>query len=173
MKIRQGFVSNSSSSNFILAFNEKPKSVDELKNLLFGDKETFGYRDFAVPTIDIAEAVYDQLNKPLNLDEILHELSSGWLDGVTVDRWDDPNLPEMWIKDQNGKEIYNPEYDDYMDHVKEKELVNALEYFNKWKCPDNQIYFCVSFGDENGKFDSLCEHGGIFDNIHNIQINHH
>lgn len=33
MKIRQGFVSNSSSSNFILAFDKKPNSVEELQKI--------------------------------------------------------------------------------------------------------------------------------------------
>lgn len=38
MKIRSGFVSNSSSNSFIVIFPTEPKSVDDVKNFLF-DKE--------------------------------------------------------------------------------------------------------------------------------------
>jgi hypothetical protein len=43
MKIRIGFVSNSSSSSFIVAFRNKPKTVEEIKKLMFGDRRTFPY----------------------------------------------------------------------------------------------------------------------------------
>ena len=38
MKIRNGFVSNSSSSSFIVAFKKVPKSVAEMQKMLFGDE---------------------------------------------------------------------------------------------------------------------------------------
>ncbi|KKK77527.1 hypothetical protein LCGC14_2852710, partial [marine sediment metagenome] len=42
MKIRQGFISNSSSSSFIVAFPKIPKNQNELQTMLFGDKESYG-----------------------------------------------------------------------------------------------------------------------------------
>ena len=42
MKIRNGFVSNSSSSSFVVAFDKKPETVEELKKLLFGEEEVYG-----------------------------------------------------------------------------------------------------------------------------------
>jgi len=178
MKIRHGFVSNSSSSNFILAFDKKPKSAKELRRWMFGDQKEFAYNPYGnehttATTEEIANAVFNQLDKPLTLDEILHEFTCGWLDGVHIDDWNDSNVPEMWIKDKNGKDVYNPAYDEYADAKAEKENIRALEYFNNWKCPDDQMFFCVSFGDDDGPFGGLCEHGGIFDNIHHVQISHH
>lgn len=39
MKTRSGFVSNSSSSSFIVVFPHKPATVDELRNMIFGDRD--------------------------------------------------------------------------------------------------------------------------------------
>ena len=39
MKKRLGFVSNSSSSSFIITFDKVPETVEELKELLFEDQE--------------------------------------------------------------------------------------------------------------------------------------
>ena len=41
MKIRNGFVSNSSSSSFIVAFPEKPKSAEHVRKMMFGDETDF------------------------------------------------------------------------------------------------------------------------------------
>jgi len=178
MKIRNGFVSNSSSSNFILAFDKKPESVGELKELMFDRVETWddpsAYDPFSAPTLDIAKAVFEQLDEQLPLDKILDEFRSGHLDGVTIDTFNDPNAPETYVKDENGKEVFNrEEYERYHDDIREKEIVRALEYFNRWKCPDDQVFYRVTFADEDGPFGSLCEHGEIFDKIHHVQISHH
>jgi hypothetical protein len=52
MKIRNGFVSNSSSSSFVLVFDKKPKSVDEVQTILFGDKKTITMYDQTITTKD-------------------------------------------------------------------------------------------------------------------------
>ena len=41
MKIRNGFVSNSSSSSFVVAFPKMPKDVQELKQILFWDQQSY------------------------------------------------------------------------------------------------------------------------------------
>jgi len=47
MKIRAGFVSNSSSSSFIVGLPQIPKSVEEMAEMIFGDKKTFKYEYIA------------------------------------------------------------------------------------------------------------------------------
>jgi len=173
MKIRQGFVSNSSSSNFVLAFKKKPESIDELKKLMFGDLDIFHYDNETATTHQIAEAVFRQLGDELSLDMIIEEFTSGWLEGINDDFDSLNNMPEMFIEDENGNNQYNPEYERYAEAKREKTIIRALEFFNNWKCPDDQKFFVVEFADDDGSFGGLCEHGGIFNKIHHVQISHH
>jgi len=174
MKTRMGFVSNSSSSSFVLAFHEKPESAKQLKSWMFGDDPPteIGCYDYKADTDKVAKAVFEQLGEQLDLDGILGELTTGWLEGVNRN-WNDPNAPEVWIKDENGKDIFNPAYEEWSEEEGKREVLRALEYFSKWKCPDDQVFFKVEFGDENGPFEAVCEHGDIFENIHHIRVSHH
>lgn len=67
MKIRNGFVSNSSSSSFIVAFPNKPKTIDEMANILFGKTDGVfdneGYDDVRYTYMEIAEEVLSNLKK--------------------------------------------------------------------------------------------------------------
>ena len=101
------------------------------------------------------------LKTKTNFDDILIELMglySVW------DEWDNVGFFMSWG---------TPEYGEYIKAAEERAIIRALEYFNKWKCPNDQVFFCVSFGDDDGVFGSLCEHGGIFKNVHHVQISHH
>lgn len=56
MKIRQGFVSNSSSSSFVVGFYRKPKDVAELQQLLFQEDQIYPhpYDDEGIPVEKVA-----------------------------------------------------------------------------------------------------------------------
>ena len=59
MKQRNGFVSNSSSSSFVIALDKDPTkmNVEELRKLLFGEQELFAKYDYAFTTQELAETV--------------------------------------------------------------------------------------------------------------------
>ena len=76
MKLRNGFVSNSSSSSFIVTFTEKPKTKEEVFKLLFNSQDGhIDYYDIDKMQFDkIAEIVFDDLqNKKLATLEDLTE----------------------------------------------------------------------------------------------------
>ena len=59
-KIRLGFVSNSSSSSFIVAFNREPESAEDVASQMFGDISTLEhpYYDDIYNALDVAKTVF-------------------------------------------------------------------------------------------------------------------
>jgi hypothetical protein len=67
MKIRMGFVANSSSSSFIVAFDRELSEItrDEFQRMLFGDKQYVcdPYHNYNWPTYPLASEIYYSLLK--------------------------------------------------------------------------------------------------------------
>lgn len=96
MKIRTGFVSNSSSSSFLIGFYKKPNTVTELYNELYLTSDEYITCSFCdndeyppVSTKVATEKIFDQIatQHPLTDEEILNEMQSGFISGV-VDYFD-------------------------------------------------------------------------------------
>ena len=79
MKIRNGFVSNSSSSSFVVAFPRKPKSEKDVLDFMFGGKEggigSVCYND-GLSYRQVSERVYRDIEKRTTLNELIEELLS-------------------------------------------------------------------------------------------------
>jgi hypothetical protein len=111
MKKRNGFVSNSSSSSFIVAFSKTPESVDELQKMLFDDKLEYPYPypdlidsmddkykpPLSWPTKDIAHDVWNSLHhkQPLTNHQVLDEIISGYFEGYPEHQYDDQGSYQM------------------------------------------------------------------------------
>jgi hypothetical protein len=98
MKIRNGFVSNSSSSSFVVAFPKKPETIEELKHMMFGNVSS-GYiecYDDSISEMDCTETVFgDLVEHSLTRDEIIEELSGSFhLDGIKEDDITNSELKE-------------------------------------------------------------------------------
>ena len=76
MKTRTGFVSNSSSSSFIIGLSNKPSCVEDVHKELFDTDEVRELEalydgDDTYTTLDVAQQVYEDVSnqKPTNLDK--------------------------------------------------------------------------------------------------------
>ena len=116
MKIRNGFVSNSSSSSFILMFREIPTDIDELKSLMFDDSDEFVYDDNYDNTYSkrqICESVLSDMESTNynsnNIIELIEE---------EVGKFNEYNIRE-WEKIVSP--YYSSEYNDIKDKIIECE----------------------------------------------------
>lgn len=112
MKIRSGFVSNSSSSSFIVGFRRKPKTVEELHELLFLGKpmeETMSYYNGDVFGLgQISNRIFKDVKKKAKKSEIIEEFESLM---HYSDEFDSKELNEI-------KQQYDELYNDHEDKKK-------------------------------------------------------
>ena len=95
MKLRMGFVSNSSSSSFLARFDTVPQTEDELRLLMFGDEEYICWPSNEKPLI--------KYSTKLMAGFLLHEM-----DPIEEEYYDDYMDPEDWevIQEKGGTPIY-------------------------------------------------------------------
>ena len=154
MKIRHGFVSNSSSSSFVVAFNHVPETTSELQKLLFGIRDFINIYGEDVSTYTIAATVMEDLKKqkPVSEKKIISEVQSGWF----------PGHPDY---DFTGEER-----EDYWKECNDKGEKLAKRFVKTYK---DSKFFIFEYSDNRGVLETAMEHGDIFSNLPNIRISHH
>jgi len=172
MKKRKGFISNSSSSSFILALDKKPESMEEMKEILFGTEEIyedpyyepncayFSKRASGYPTSQVAQTVYDDLKdqQPMTKDSVSEEMSYGWLEGS-------PDYDSF--RDTNKE--HGVDWDAYQKASKEFRDKSADDLITEAK---GKVLFVVEYSDDCS-YGSALEHGPLFDNIDAYRISKH
>ncbi|GAG16925.1 unnamed protein product [marine sediment metagenome] len=171
MKIRKGFVSNSSSSSFVVAFPEKPTDIVHVKRMMFGADKKFpnpypGLRDGCPEEYDtmmIATTVFNDLKEqtPNDMENII-DGCEGWLEGapdrdITIDYQSEPEKwREEWDKYEKEIDAYTKDYAENFMKVRKKMFVYTFEY-----------------SDNDGDYSCTLEHGGIFDKLDHVRVSRH
>lgn len=180
MKIRNGFVSNSSSSSFIVSFKTIPNNVTELKKILFGDKKTVFNEvyDHEQSTFELSKIIFHDM-QPKNqkkLKEMFDFVADSYFERCerkVYDKYgydsdvDFPSIipPETMLKiDQEIK-----------DKIK-KYSENKLKWFNN-QYPG--ILFIFEYGNDacfpirHSKIRSEMEYIDLFNNLPHLKQDNH
>jgi len=99
MKIRNGFVSNSSSSSFVVAFPSKPKNDKQVMEFMFGNKIVGGISIYDCDTVSysfIAHRVFEDIKKRATINDIVNVFENRYhyhVDCINV-FWDKKQIDE-------------------------------------------------------------------------------
>jgi len=169
MKTRNGFVSNSSSSSFIVAFDKVPTTIEEMKVLLFGeDVEHWAgeYSDTGYSTESVVKYLMDHEDQfGSEVNNLAEEIARGGFEGKP-DFWDD-NDDE---KAEYGSEAWRAKWEEE-DLVRTEAAARLAAVFlaqnedaelRVWEIHDN-----------GGGMGACMEHGNLFRKLPHIRINHH
>lgn len=174
MKKRNGFVSNSSSSSFIVTFPKKPENKEELAEMM-GECHPLGYsrdKDYVLQNVWVD--LQPQLERgSLLLDSILFE-------NYEVDFSNDLYDYQYMLGELFSEILYTFDYEDvynnttaeidvlkkFCDHIQEK--INLAES----KVIDSTTFVAkFHYSDEGSQGD--LEHGEIFRNLKHERKSHH
>ena len=87
MKIRKGFVSNSSSSSFLVVWDKKPGSVEEVHQILFDGLDTHSYWDDHFDAKKLSEIIFNDTQEATE-KQILEEIRSSYY----FEDWNNKNV---------------------------------------------------------------------------------
>jgi hypothetical protein len=170
MKIRMGFVTNSSSSSFIVAFDKVPNSWQEVLEMLFdADKATVSEYGLSMDNKQVAQIVFEDISKqtPNNLEE-LKETFHGFDDGI--ENYKDYKELERKRWDNSSQKEQDELYEKLETLYSEFEEIHFKKFLEKNK--GKQLY-SFSYSDSKGTQGTLMEHAGIFENLPHVRISRH
>lgn len=165
MKFRNGFVSNSSSSSFIVAFPRIPLNEESVREMMFDSDDrkeiTLEYYDHVMTIEQIASRVFSDIQDssiiPINEEAIY----SAFEEDYAIDYFDDY---QRATTDEERNKIR--EDADKQNEIESKK--NAKKFLE-----DTKGQFVYEFEYHDDSNEALLEHGDIFRNLPHIQISNH
>lgn len=164
MKIKSDFVTNSSSSNFVIGFPFIPKNEGDVHKMLFGgDVESFvsGCQGDSYSSKEISKTIFNCMKDqiPNNEQNIFNAIVEGWFDGR-------PAI-NQFIKSY-GKN-WDADFEAYAFACDEKAKEITQKYLNQFS---TLFFYTFSFEDDN-QYDAMLESGEIFEKMVGERIDCH
>lgn len=144
MKIRSGYVSNSSSSSFVIALPSRPASVEQLHDWLFPDGPQANicwHGD--IDSMSAAKAVFADLTDPIEIEPLA--VLAGAYGAPVV-----PPTPRALIEEMGQA---------------------AADRFVRQN--PGAVFYNLMYSDNDGPLYSALEHGDTWDNIPHVKESHH
>lgn len=171
MKIRNGFVSNSSSSSFVVEFTKDPTDINSLREQM-GDCYPDWYDNWQFTIEDVINRVHKDI---LNQQELHARILEGTIEPHELEEIDDEYSDadsELYytLLDENPEITWDgPE----MQEAGQKLFERCLKrYQNQLKDPNTWKYR-FEYSDNDGSFFAALEHGNIFRNLEYTRTSHH
>ena len=161
MKIRKGFVSNSSSSSFVVAFPSIPKSEEELRIQMFGNDGADMVWDNDITIGRISQEVFENIgiSGKATKKQIFESIAYGWF----------PERPEYPTIRYN-EEGYKEELEKYEKKLDKTAMKIAEKFIKNNK---ESVIYVFSYSDNDGTLQSTMEHEYIFSNLPHIRTSYH
>jgi len=181
MKIRNGFVSNSSASSFVVALNKKPSSVKELKQILFGDDEKYSYpfedqnhadyEDEIWGTMNVASIVFNDMKKKATKKEIFEVIRNGWFNDYPEFDYYAYSAIKEEEKDPEKALKLQQEFIKKLELETDKAAKKIMDRF--LETHSEKVFYIVSYSDNDGELMCAMEHGNLFNRVPHLTISYH
>lgn len=171
MEIQSGFITNSSSSCFIVIWPKEIKTIDDVKEFI---EERFARTIFD----DAMNQTPMKADNKTTIKSLADIISAGHVSADTgiPDIWDYDSMfcerecITRWQMSENSvwlNQCWN-ERDKKVEAASKKYTRNFLKELS-----DEHFIYIFTYGDEDGSYFSDLEHGGTFNKLEGIQVSQH